>query len=65
MRFTEIDVDEAFKDLVVSLRYGRRVAIDTGVVESSIEPAISLDGKIDHAHELSLVRTMPVLFWPS
>ena len=34
------------------------VAIDTGVVESSIEPAISLDGKIDHGRDLSLVRNV-------
>ena len=45
-RSTEIDVDEAVKDLVVSLRHGRCDAIDTGVVESSIELAISLDGRL-------------------
>src|SRR4029077_10945401 len=32
-RSTEIDVDEVVKDLIVSLRHGRCVAIDTGVVE--------------------------------
>jgi hypothetical protein len=40
------------------MQYGRCVAIDTGVVESSIEPAISLDGKIDHGRDLSLVRNV-------
>ena len=57
-RSTEIDVDEAVKDLIVSLRHGRCGAIDTGVIESSIEPAVSLNGKIDHDRDLSLVRNV-------
>src|SRR5271166_241354 len=46
------------KDLIVSLRHGRFGAIDTDVIESSIEPAVSLDGKIDHDRDLSLVRNV-------